>query len=311
MDINELLRTKKYNHVISECKLLLSEAIAENDNDLKITANIYLGIAYTRKKDYSASLKLFNSEFDLITTYGSEFWNGKELIETFSYWNDFEKALNYCSCYIEKNPKDDAGYFELARLYFIKKEYKQALRSIELANKLKPNNSATLYLLGKVSTELHYFSKALSAFEKSFSIGYHQAVYDIIKLVYTRKGDCQFKVCNETCCNKVILNDTNGTPINSKDSFNHLISVDPRNKCWHKSGELNNGQWYFSCSNLLDNNACNAYNNRPQVCKDYPTNILALKPGCTYSFVKNDLFNEITSTELRSTIQGLIKNNKE
>lgn len=78
----------------------------------------------------------------------------------------------------------------------------------------------------------------------------------------------------------------------------------------------NGGYYFYHCPKVTPNNKCPDYENRPQICRDFPDNPVAfLPPGCGYMNWKKsseNIFLELNalaeiSSFYKNKIEGLIK----
>jgi tetratricopeptide (TPR) repeat protein len=83
--------------------------------------------------------------------------------------------------YIERNPNDEQGYFNLGISLHSKKQYNEAIAAYRKAIKLEPKNHDTYYNLGSALYEINDFDGAIKEFENAIEIdlNYEPAYYFI------------------------------------------------------------------------------------------------------------------------------------
>lgn len=303
MNINQLIENKQYDLAIKECKALIADAELDDDFQAKLTGLVYLGIVYTKQKKYWKSKEIFDYNFDDIVAECKFYWQGQELIDTFVYFNEKEKAETYVDAFLSENRNNVKAYLSKGMLLFDKEKYDEAKKVLGVAVSIQPNNKQILYTLGLIHTKLNNKQQALDFFEKSFELGYEASITEIIKLLFERTGSCDYENCTDTCCKDVILKGADGKTINSVNSFNQLLNNDSRNSCWIKSKVNAKGNWIFECKNLGENNFCNDYSNRPENCRTYPSSILNTRKACSYKF---ELVNEKYNFKSKNTLTVIL-----
>ena len=78
-------------------------------------------------------------------------------------------ARNYQQ-YLKKNPGDSTALFELGKLYYAQKDFKNATDVLSQASALMPKNFDLHYLLGSAYMELNSLDKAVSPLQRAASI---------------------------------------------------------------------------------------------------------------------------------------------
>lgn len=287
MNINQLIENKQYDLAIKECKSLIADAELDDDFQAKLTGLVYLGIIYTKQEKYWKSKEIFDYNFDDIVAECRFYWLGQELIDTYIYFNEKDKAEQYVNAFLSENRNNTKAYLSKGMLLYDKEKYDEAEKVLTVAQTIQANNKQILYTQGLIQTKLNNKQRAIKLFEQSFDLGYEASIVEIIKLLFERTGKCDFENCKDTCCKGVILKGTNGKTINKEISFNQLINNDSRNSCWIKSKETTKGNWIFECKKLGENNFCNDYANRPENCRSYPSSILNTRKSCSYRFELN------------------------
>ncbi len=120
----------------------------------------------------------------------------------------------------------------------------------------------------------------------------------ILDLIYGKAfsftGEC--RQCG-SCCKETSLY-FGGRAIRSVDEFNEICEEDPSFKAWIPYKKDRTGNIVFCCDNILKNNKCGMYLERPVVCKEYPIKDVILKPFCGYKQRINDYAYEIKDIKL-------------
>lgn len=196
----------------------------------------------------------------------------------------FSEAFEKLNNLTVKREKKEIYLFQKALVLFHLEEYSE---SEKLYDKLliKNNKSAELNrCIALVYQAQNRIVKALDFFEKSFELGSNKSIYDILNLIFERKGNCDYLNCKDTCCRNTILRGVDGKTIKTEQAYNDLMENPSENHGWQKNDENGKREWIFSCKHVNELNICSIYKDRPQICKDYPTGILSLKPTCSYNF---------------------------
>lgn len=82
----------------------------------------------------------------------------------------FENAVKAYKKHLIKNPKDDVAHFNLGRAYNKLNEDQDALKSIQQAVKLKPDDTEYQTELGEILIKLAQYDEAVSALKKALQI---------------------------------------------------------------------------------------------------------------------------------------------
>ncbi|MBA2736473.1 MAG: tetratricopeptide repeat protein [Pyrinomonadaceae bacterium] len=82
----------------------------------------------------------------------------------------FENAVKAYKKYLIKNPKDDVAHFNLGRAYNKLNDDKEALKSIQQAVKLKPDDTEYQTELGEILIKLAQYDEAVRALKKALEI---------------------------------------------------------------------------------------------------------------------------------------------
>lgn len=118
--------------------------------------------AYIRNSDYkkiteyeSTVKELFSDDFSLLFNLALAFKNLKENKKAIKY---YEKALKI-------NPSSYQGWFNLAHLYGIEAETKNAVSAFKICNKIKPHDPEIEYFLGTALMRTKDYKHGLKYFE--------------------------------------------------------------------------------------------------------------------------------------------------
>lgn len=196
----------------------------------------------------------------------------------------YKEALKLINEKIEAEHNNQKLLFSKASILYHLKKYDDAEKIVSNLYIYNKKSGYLLYSMALIALAKHDTVKAFHLFEKAYEYGNDNAIYKIISIIFIKKGVCNYKNCNDCCCKNVILKDFDGKTIKNEAAFNNYLENIESNKDWRKKRENKNGEWIFECSNLLENNACKTYSNRPQICNDFPTSILSLKKSCSYYF---------------------------
>jgi tetratricopeptide (TPR) repeat protein len=306
VNLNQLIQSKQYEKAINECKSLIADAELDDDKSAKLTGLVYLGIIYTQQGFFYKSKDLFDTHFNDIVSECKFYWLGKELVDTYVFYNELGKAESYIDAYIDNN-KDSKALLTKGNLLYKRKEYSKTIKILQQADSLDPNNKQILFSIGLSHAQLKNNQEAFKYFEKSFDLGLDDSIPEIMKLIFTRTGTCDYENCTDTCCNAAILMGIDGKPINNENSFNLLLNSDSRNTCWIKQGSNSENPWIFDCKNLGTDIFCNDYENRPENCRSYPSSILNTRKACSYKFELADKNIEFSSTNCFKVVLHILK----
>ncbi len=106
-----------------------------------------------------------------------------------------------------------------------------------------------------------------------------------------------------TCCKNVVLVD-GGKPVQTVEHFEKLVRRKPEYRRFVPRHEyMREGFLYVSCEMLADDNTCIDYENRPRICRDYPSAAMLrhggkLLPGCAFKVVPKRPFSEVLAREM-------------
>jgi len=82
----------------------------------------------------------------------------------------FENAVKAYKKYLIKNPKDDVAHFNLGRAYNKLDDDKEALKSLQQAVKLKPDDTEYQTELGEILIKLAQYDEAVRALKKALEV---------------------------------------------------------------------------------------------------------------------------------------------
>jgi tetratricopeptide (TPR) repeat protein len=94
----------------------------------------------------------------------------KEVVQLSASQKSFENAVKAYKKILAKNPKDDAAHYNLGRSYNKLNQDPEALKSLQQAVKLKPDEGEYQTELGMILIKLAQYQEAVSALKKAISI---------------------------------------------------------------------------------------------------------------------------------------------
>lgn len=113
------------------------------------------------------------------------------------------------------------------------------------------------------------------------------------------EGECN--QCGD-CCRNLTLTDTNGL-LTSETAFEALLQRRPEYRIFRLRYQDPLDQvLYFQCSQLGDDNLCQAYGDRPRICRIYPNPRMfahgaRLPQACGYRLAPDSEFQSILRSE--------------
>lgn len=115
-------------------------------------------------------------------------------------------------------------------------------------------------------------------------------------------GQC--RLCGN-CCHGILLKD-GASILRSKRQYERLCEVSPKHRWFDIIGKDDFGNLEFACSRRGDDGLCTCYEDRLQLCKDYPTKSLYYQGGwiggdCGFSF-KAVTFRDVFMRRKRARI---------
>lgn len=162
---------------------LPDKAIVEFNNALNLnprfysTIYFYRGEAYFAKEDYRQAI----SDYQLFLGRNpKDYYASLYIAEAFEKNNQPDEAQSRYQEVIAINPQNPDGYINLGRFYFIRRQYQDAILTLEKAENLltdqqtnsnNQNNKSlnyTLYLSGASYYNLHFYDPALSYFQQAY-----------------------------------------------------------------------------------------------------------------------------------------------
>ena len=120
------------------------------------------------------------------------------------------------------------------------------------------------------------------------------------KKIVIVKGSC--KKCG-SCCTKINLCE-NGKWVTKSSHFKKMVKQTPEYKRLTITDKNNNGTLNFSCTWLNDNNTCKDYDNRLDICRDFPDQMAVmdqgmLPDGCGFEISIHNSFESILQKKVR------------
>jgi len=131
-------------------------------------------------------------------------------------------------------------------------------------------------------------------------------------------GQCN--ACGE-CCRGILIKDE-GRWMTRTSQFENLVKARPEHDRFLYTGRDDFGFLTFTCKKLGDDNLCTSYEDRPALCRNYPTKSLYyqgadLRADCGYSF-RCVTFTDVLLRRLRGrprkfsdVLRGEIEQDKE
>jgi len=112
------------------------------------------------------------------------------------------------------------------------------------------------------------------------------------------------------CCRRLQLK-SGKKWLRSKRDFNSLVKRQPEFACFEIRGRDPQRLLIFNCTNLGTDNRCQDYNNRPQLCRDFPSKAIffcggQLPEGCGYTLSEGTPFR----TLLEENEQSYLRDNR-
>ena len=137
---------------------------------------------------------------------------------------------------------------------------------------------------------------------------YKHRLLNLIKLkVFTIAGQCKH---SGYCCNSILISDQ-GIEITNIKNWTDFITKNPTFSRFRPS--LFNGNIQsFNCDCLQYDFKCSDYDNRPQMCRDYPKSYFLsygkTYAGCGFQPVRNDIFYRRTFSSIRKELDLFFSN---
>jgi Fe-S-cluster containining protein len=144
----------------------------------------------------------------------------------------------------------------------------------------------------------HLFTISFSAFAR-------RVYLKITGKEYLVTGKCNY--CGK-CCEGINLRSGSGW-IRHKHEFSELVKKFPEYNRFSVVSKDSMGYLQFICEHLDPGNGCRDYNNRPDICKRYPSKSLVLQggkliEGCGYTIQIGTSFEKHLSTAIQQKNPG-------
>ncbi len=220
---------------------------------------------------------------------------------------NYDKALILIEEIIAKNPNDEKKLYEKAIVLFHLNRLDEAEEIFLHLYKTNSKSGHLLFSMALVTQSLHKTKKAFRLFELAYENGNNESIYKILNMLFERKGICDYANCSDSCCKNTLLKGIDAKRIRSQESFDRLMANPETNSGWQKKSENKKGEWIFECKHVDKNNFCSVYNNRPQICKDFPSGILSLKSACSYYFELKEKTPKFSSAKTYAVIIDILK----
>ena len=100
--------------------------------------------------------------------------------------------------------------------------------------------------------------------------------------------------CGKCCRNLILI--SKGKPVKSLSQFEKLVKKKPFYNHFNMvSKDKEHGYIYFSCDKLGSDNFCSDYENRPDICRNFPSKNMPkykgkLLPECGYKIIPSKSF---------------------
>ena len=144
-----------------------SEAIELVEKAIQIKPNEYfyetLFQAYIRNCSYE---KIIYYENNVKSLYPKNFSLLFNIALAYKNLKQFSKAIQTYETALKINPSSYQGWFNLAHLYEIKGQGKNAVSAMKICNKLKPNDKDTEYFYSTSLMRIKNYDKGLKLFEQ-------------------------------------------------------------------------------------------------------------------------------------------------
>lgn len=223
---NAGMRAYKKGNYKRSCGLFLD---ALNLSQEYLDAKFMLGSSYFMLKKYSKAQACFieiveNGQKDFDTLYN--------LALTFQMQKKFNDASKLFSDALKQNPRSAESHYNLGLMSFEQKKYKNALDSFRTAEKIKQNDTNTLFYINQSKDELYGFENEIQYNEiiKTYqTLSGLKGSPDSINLAYARacakSGDSQkaFELCK-----KALNSDSKNPELHKLLGLLHLVANRPQ-----------------------------------------------------------------------------------
>lgn len=118
--------------------------------------------AYIRGRKYE---EIVSYSDDILKNYSKSFSLLFNIALAYKNLNKNQKAIEFYERALKIDPSSYQGWFNLAHVYSIEAQYKNAVSALKICNKLKPNDKETQYFLSIALMQTRNYDKALKLFE--------------------------------------------------------------------------------------------------------------------------------------------------
>lgn len=169
----------------------------ENPKSIEIVRDIL--IVYEIRQDPDNALKYLDIALELEPENLDHFLHKCEIL---NMKEKYEEGVAFCQKILEKFPDKPLVLRELAAFLMDLKRYAEALKHLEHADRIEPNNAATIRGMGLVHLGLHEHDKALDLLKKAVkldesdlrSLGSLGFVYLTVRKDYEKAFDYYYRV---------------------------------------------------------------------------------------------------------------------
>jgi len=127
---------------------------------------VSLAYTYFLKGDNDQAVKELNQVLAIDKKYSAAYYNLGLVYSDEGRAND---ALEMFQKTVELSPQDHKGHLQKGILYREMKMYKEAVESLETANKILPGNANVIYEIGRVAEEQGNFETAITIYKEALS----------------------------------------------------------------------------------------------------------------------------------------------
>lgn len=176
---------------------------------------------------------------------------------------------------------EEEDTFHLKGILFLKQSrFEEAFDAFKKSLEIRSDYAPAFEGIGDVLQALESIDQSIEFYVKAFDLDPSQNILKekIITSVWERSGGCKQ---SGMCCHSVQLQ-FKGVAINSPEQLAQAQQVEPMFLQWQFQGHDVRGQGSFKCKHVVGQSTCGIYNDRPELCRQYP-----MKPGykdCGYQF---------------------------